>query len=72
MNPRAIITTAVVAVAVAGCHDSTTTVSHAPTTLVIVSGNNQAANVSSALDSALVVRVVDGSGKAVAGVPLAG
>ncbi len=70
MNPRAIIATAA-AVALVGCHDSTTTIPHTPTTLILVSGNNQAANVSSPLDSALVVRVLDGGGKPVAGVALA-
>ncbi len=70
MNSRAILATAVAAAALAACHDSAT-IPHTPTTLVIVSGNNQSANVSSALDTALVVRVLDGGGKAVAGVPLA-
>jgi Subtilase family len=74
MNVRVMIATAaaaVAAVAVSACGSDSTSVPHTPTTLVIVSGNNQAANLSTALDSALVVRVVDGSGKLVAGVPLA-
>ena len=35
-----------------------------------MSGNNQSANVATALDSALVVRVLDGAGKSVSGVSL--
>lgn len=69
MNVRALIAIGVLGAALSACHD-TATVPHTPTTLLIVSGNNQSADVSTALDSALVVRVVDGAGKTVAGVPL--
>src|SRR5689334_16115277 len=70
MNVRAVIAATTVAVGLSACHDSPST-PHTPTTLIIASGNNQSADVSTALDSALVVRVLDGSGKTVAGVPLA-
>ena len=69
MNARALIAAAMAAAGLSACHDSTST-PHTPTTLIIVSGNNQSADVSTALDSALVVRVIDGAGKTVAGVPL--
>jgi Subtilase family len=70
MNSRA--TTAVVlsAAALLACHDSPT-IPHTPTSIVVVSGNNQSADVATALDSALVVRVIDGAGKSVSGVALA-
>lgn len=70
MNVRAIGCLALFAAAfVAGCKDSSP-VSHAPTTILLVSGSNQAANVSTALDSSLVVKVVDGLNKPVSGVAL--
>src|SRR5262252_4250473 len=64
-------TTAVVlsTAALVACHDSPT-IPHTPTSILVVSGNNQLANVATALDSALVVRVVDGAGKSVSGVAL--
>ena len=43
---------------------------HTPTHLVMVSGANQSAGVSQALDSMLVVQVLDGANRAVANVPL--
>ena len=70
MNLRATTAVALSAAALVACHDSTT-IPHTPTSIVIVSGNNQSANVATALDSALVVRVIDGAGKPVSGVPLA-
>ncbi|HEX4681294.1 MAG TPA: hypothetical protein VH277_01225, partial [Gemmatimonadaceae bacterium] len=54
---------------VAGCRDSSP-VANTPTTIVIVSGTNQSGNVAAPLDSALVVRVLDGAGRPVSGVPL--
>src|SRR5579884_1998783 len=45
-------------------------VPHTPASIQIVSGANQSGNVAAPLDSALVVRVVDGAGRAVSGVPL--
>src|SRR6185503_12043832 len=59
----------VVAAILSGCKDQSP-ISHAPTTIKIISGANQIADVSAALDSMLVVQVVDGAGKAVSGVPL--
>ena len=55
---------------VIGCSDSSP-ISHAPTHLQIVSGASQIGELSKALDSALVVRVLDGADKPVSGVPLA-
>lgn len=69
MNVRALLAAAMAAVGLSACHDSAT-IPHTPTTLLIVSGNNQSADVSTALDSSLVVRVADGGGKSVAGVAL--
>ena len=69
MSFRATTAVVLTAAALLACHDSPT-IPHTPTSIVIVSGNNQAANVATALDSALVVRVLDGGGKSVAGVPL--
>lgn len=53
----------------AACKDSSP-VSHDPTHIIIVSGTNQSANVSAPLDSSLVVQVLDGLNKPVAGVAL--
>jgi subtilisin family serine protease len=58
-----------VAAFVSACNDSSP-VSNTPTTIVIVSGTNQSGNVAAPLDSALVVRVLDGAGRSVSGVPL--
>lgn len=69
MTVRALIAAALAAAGLSACHDSPS-IPHTPTTLIIVSGNNQSADVSTALDSSLVVRVLDGGGKTVAGVPL--
>ncbi|HEY2164390.1 MAG TPA: hypothetical protein VGH04_10380, partial [Gemmatimonadaceae bacterium] len=69
MSFRATPAFALTAAAFLACHDSTT-VPHNPTSIVVVSGNNQSANVATALDSALVVRVLDGAGKSVSGVSL--
>ncbi len=69
MSFRATTAVALTAAALLACHDSTT-VPHTPTSIVVVSGNNQSANVATALDSALVVRVLDGAGKSVSGVSL--
>jgi hypothetical protein len=57
------------ALAAGACKDESP-ISHAPTHIVVVSGTNQSGNVSTALDSALVVQVLDGANKAVANVPL--
>jgi hypothetical protein len=54
---------------VVGCKDSSP-VSHSPTHLQIVSGASQSGDISKPLDSALVVRVLDGADKPVSGVPL--
>ncbi len=51
----------------AGCKDGSP-IPHTPTHLVVVSGANQSADLSAPLDSALVVRVLDGAEKPVAGV----
>jgi serine protease len=59
----------VAAVLVVGCRDSSP-IPHTPTHMVIVSGANQSGDPAKALDSALVVRVLDGAQKPVAGVPL--
>jgi hypothetical protein len=56
---------------VAGCKSDSTSVSHTPTHIVVVSGTGQAGNVSAPLDSSLVVQVLDGQNKPVANVPLA-
>ncbi|MEO6878610.1 MAG: S8 family serine peptidase, partial [Gemmatimonadaceae bacterium] len=55
------------AVVLAGCKDGSP-IPHTPTHLVVVSGANQSADLSAPLDSALVVRVLDGAEKPVAGV----
>ncbi|MDB4878141.1 MAG: hypothetical protein JWM41_4587 [Gemmatimonadetes bacterium] len=55
---------------IAGCKDNSSPISHAPTHLSIVSGANQSGDLSKALDSALVVLVLDGTEKPVAGVVL--
>lgn len=49
---------------------STEPIPHTPTHIVMVSGANQSAGVSQALDSMLVVQVLDGANRAVANVPL--
>jgi len=69
MSFRATTAVALAAAALLACHDSPT-IPHTPTSIVVVSGNNQSANVATALDSALVVRVLDGAGKPVSGVSL--
>ncbi|HVX41587.1 MAG TPA: S8 family serine peptidase [Gemmatimonadaceae bacterium] len=58
------------AAALAACK-STEPIPHTPTHLVMVSGANQSAGVSQALDSMLVVQVLDGANRPVANVPLA-
>jgi hypothetical protein len=55
---------------IVGCKDSSGTIPHTPTHIVIVSGTNQSGGVSAALDSSLVVQVLDGAGRSVSGVPL--
>jgi subtilisin family serine protease len=69
MSFRATTAVAFSAAALLACHDSPT-IPHTPTSIVVVSGNNQSANVATALDSALVVRVLDGASKSVSGVSL--
>lgn len=54
----------------AACKDETP-IPHTPTSIVIVSGSNQTANVSSPLDSTLVVQVFDAAHRPVSGVALA-
>jgi hypothetical protein len=58
-----------VASAFSACSD-TFPGAHSPRSIVVLSGSGQAGNVSTALDSALVVEVVDGSGAAVGGIEL--
>lgn len=58
------------AAVLAGACKEQSPVPNTPTSIQIVSGANQSGNVASPLDSALVVRVVDGAGRAVSGVPL--
>ncbi len=57
------------AAALAACK-STEPIPHTPTHIVMVSGANQSAGVSQALDSMLVVQVLDGANRPVANVPL--
>ena len=57
------------AVLLAGCKEQTP-IPHTPTIIKIVSGGGQSGDLSSALDSALVVQVLDGATKPVAGVSL--
>jgi subtilisin family serine protease len=52
-----------------GCKDQSP-IPHTPTHLIVVSGANQSEDPSKPLDSALVVRVLDGAEKPVAGVTL--
>ncbi len=52
------------------CHSDSTSVSNSPTHIIIVSGSNQVANVSTPVDSPLVVQVLDGDNHGVANVPL--
>jgi hypothetical protein len=67
MSFRATTAVVLTAAALLACHDSPT-VPHTPTSIVVASGNSQSANVATAIDSALVVRVLDGGGEAVSGV----
>ncbi|MDE3173876.1 MAG: Ig-like domain-containing protein, partial [Gemmatimonadota bacterium] len=61
----------VVAVAVlAACKGSESPISHAPTTLAIVSGSNQTGDPSKALAAPLVVRATDAAGRVVSGVAI--
>src|ERR1700744_972536 len=60
---------AIAAALLAGCKDQSP-IPHTPTHLVIVSGANQSQDPSTPLDSALVVRVLDGGEKPVSGVTL--
>lgn len=70
MSVRLASAAAVVAVLlVAGCKDSTS-ISHSPTTIKVVSGSNQSGDVSAPLDSSLVVQVFDAANKSVSGVAL--
>lgn len=61
---------ACVALLILGACKNETTIPHTPATIRIVSGSNQAGDLSTALDSALVVQVVDATGKSVSGVAL--
>ena len=54
----------------AACHDSSTVPNTANHIVIVSSGGEQSGNVSSALDSALVVQVLDGANRPVANVPL--
>ena len=54
---------------VAGCKEQTP-IPHTPTHLVIVSGGNQSGDISASLALPLVVQVLDGANRSVAGVPL--
>ena len=68
MSSRSLSSLGVLAVALtAGCTE-TAPIPHTPTTIVIVSGANQSADLAKPLDSALVVRVIDAAQKPVAGV----
>lgn len=57
------------ALCLAACKDSSP-VSHSPTHLIIVSGANQSGDISAALPLPLVVQVLDGADRSVAGVPV--
>jgi Subtilase family/Bacterial pre-peptidase C-terminal domain len=70
MSMRFLPVVLVVAV-MAACKNSETPVPHTPTTLAIVSGSNQTADVSKALAAPLVVRALDAAGRAVSGVAVA-
>jgi subtilisin family serine protease len=65
---RALVGFATLAI-VAACKEQTP-IPHTPVYLKVVSGSNQSANVSTALDSALVVQVLDAANRGVSGVNL--
>ena len=68
MHSRAAVLAFVALAATSACKDEGP--SHAPTHLIAVSGSNQSGNLGSPLDSALVVRALDGGQRPVAGVAL--
>jgi len=69
MSIRLFVVTCATALLVGACRD-TSPVSHAPVVLKIISGANQSADLSTALDSSLVVQVLDAASKPVSGVSL--
>jgi hypothetical protein len=68
MSSRATALVLATLVAAGACKDST--IPKTPTHLIAVSGSNQSGNVSSQLDSALVVQALDGGKRPVSGVAL--
>ncbi|HEY9227317.1 MAG TPA: hypothetical protein VIP11_11755, partial [Gemmatimonadaceae bacterium] len=69
MSVRFVVAAAVAAVLLSGCKDEVS-IPNTPTTLRIVSGTNQSADLATKLDSALVVLAVDAAGRPVSGVRL--
>jgi len=70
MSSRVLLSIALVTAGlVAGCKEQTP-IPHTPTHLIIVSGGNQSGDVSASLALPLVVQVLDGANRSVAGVPL--
>lgn len=70
MSSRAVLAATVVAAALlSGCKEQTP-IPATPTTIKAISGMNQSGNISAALDSALVVQVLDAAGRPVANVSL--
>jgi hypothetical protein len=71
MSVRHTLTAALAAaVLLAGCKEQTP-IPHTPAVIKIISGGGQSGDVSAALDSSLVVQVLDAAAKSVSGVPLA-
>lgn len=71
MSSRVLVSTALVAAALAaGCKEQAP-IPHTPTHLIIVSGGNQSGDVSASLALPLVVQALDGASRSVAGVPVA-
>ncbi|HXT15757.1 MAG TPA: S8 family serine peptidase [Gemmatimonadaceae bacterium] len=70
MRLRSASVIALLAAAAAAACKEQSPVPHTPNHIVVVSGANQSGNTSAALDSALVVQVLDGAGRSVSGVTL--
>jgi hypothetical protein len=71
MSSRVLLSTALVAAALAaGCREQAP-IPHTPTHLIIVSGGNQSGDLSASLALPLVVQALDGANRSVAGVPVA-
>src|SRR5690348_9257073 len=70
MSSRVLLSTALVAAALAaGCKEQAP-IPHTPTHLIIVSGGNQSGDPSASLALPLVVQALDGANRSVAGVPV--